>query len=56
MGWLGSVEGPVVALKMLLGTLTVAAVGVGLLLPAPHFSRPAFQAHRSQIAQIDVAR
>jgi hypothetical protein len=52
----GSVEGPVMALKIFLATATAAAIGVGLILPAPHLGRTAFQAPRSQIAQLDVAR
>ena len=44
------------ALKMLLATVTLAAVGVGLILPAPHAPRTASQAHSSQIAQIDLGR
>ena len=44
------------AMKMLLATVTVAAVAVGLVLPAPHMGQTAFHHPHSQIAQLDIGR
>ena len=44
------------ALRILLATAAVAAVGVGLILPAPHLGRAAPRGPQSQIALLEVAR